>query len=96
MDFNAYTLGSLMRAVRVKSDAAKQEIEELAEACVLDLNIAGVYVTDPSDPLTLQALKLYCKANFGYDSETDTKRFQASYEHLKTLMALSGDYEKGE
>lgn len=82
---------SLMTALRVKSDSAKPEIEDLIEACVADLRISGVIVRE-GDPLCKQAIKLYCKANYGYDK--DTERFKASYEALKDSMALSGDFSK--
>lgn len=77
------------------ADSTKVEVRELAEACVIDLRISGVYVEKKmSDPLVVQAIKLYVKGNYGYDSETDVRKFQQGYEHLKISMALSGDYEK--
>lgn len=82
----------LMRAVRGKSQVTKLEVTELAEACVMDLCIAGVYVTDPEEPLCRQAIKLYCKANYGYDN--DSEKFRAAYSALKDSMALCGDYRK--
>jgi len=85
---------SLKRAVRTKSDEAGEEIRELVQACVKDLEIAGVYVTDLEDGLTRNAVKLYVKAHYGYDS--DGTRFQDAYFSLKCAMALSGDYAKEE
>lgn len=84
----------LMRAVRVKTATAEDEITDLAEACLVDLRIAGVYVEDPSDPLCKQAIKLYCKANYGYD--TDSEKFREAYASLKDSMALSGEYNQKE
>lgn len=90
-------LTTLCRAVRSSADSTKSEVKELAEACVVDLNLAGVYVEKKlSDPIVVQALKLYCKGNYGYDSETDVRKFQEGYEHLKISMSLSGDYSKKE
>lgn len=82
----------LQNAVRVKSENAASELSDLAEACISDLRIAGVYVSDMKDPLVKQAIKLYSKANFGYDDNTD--RYKESYMALKDAMALSGDYGK--
>lgn len=82
----------LMRAVRVKSQVGADELKELSEACRADLEIAGVYVTDFDDPLPKQALKLYCKANYGYDK--DSEKFRDAYAALKDSMALSGEYGK--
>lgn len=93
MDITENTKEKLMKFVRVKSSVALDEIEDLAEACVRDLEIAGVYCNDDSDALYLQALRLYCKAHYGYDK--DTEKFRAAYAALKDSMALSGDYQKG-
>lgn len=82
----------LMRAVRVKTDSAGDEITDLVDACKKDLEIAGVYVVDEKDPLCKQAIKLYCKANYGYDK--DSEKFGAAYAALKDSMSLSGDYVK--
>lgn len=82
----------LMRRIRVKSDVAAEEIEDLVQACIKDLEIGGVYVTDLEEPLCKQAIKLYCKAHYGYDK--DNEKFGAAYAALKDSMALSGDYGK--
>lgn len=44
-----------------------------------------------SDPLIKQAVKLYCKGNFGYGGD-DAERFQKSYESLANSLSLCGDY----
>lgn len=92
MAINEELIEKLMRAVRVKSQASEEEVKDLVGACKEDLKIAGVYVTDENDPLCKQAIKLYCKANYGYDK--DSERFRAAYETLRDSMALSGDYAK--
>ena len=85
-------LQDLKRAVKVKSQSSEEEIEDLSEACREDLRITGgVYVSENfSDPLEKQALKLYCKANYGYDE--DSEKFRAAYAALRDSMALSGEY----
>lgn len=92
MDISRGITEQLMKFVRVKSNAATEEINVLAEACVKDLEIAGVYCDDEDDALYLQALRLYCKAHYGYDK--DNEKFKAAYAALKDSMALSGDYQK--
>lgn len=84
----------LMDAVRIKSNLARPEITDLAEACRAELAIAGVYVKDFTDPLEKQVLKLYCKAHYGYDK--DSEKFKAAYAALRDSMALSGEYGKAE
>lgn len=89
---DAALIAKLMAAVRVKTEASKEELEDLMYACIADLRIAGVYVSDPEDPLCLQAIKLYVKAHYGYDDHTD--KFEACYSALKDAMALCGEYAK--
>ncbi len=85
-------IDSLMAKVRVKSATARTELTALVGSAVRDLDIAGVYVTDLEEPLCERAITLYCKANYGYDS--DSEKFRAAYAALKDAMALSGDYPK--
>lgn len=76
--------------LRITTDALDAELGQTLDAGVLDLQNAGVKDPDLTDPLVQQALKLYCKAQFGYDK--DAEKFARSYEYLKCAMALSGDY----
>jgi len=93
LDYTAL-IPKLMSAVRVKSDSSAEELYDLTVACIADLRIAGVYVTDPEDALCLQAIKLYVKAHYGYESDSD--KFKTCYKALKDAMALCGDYAKKE
>ena len=85
-------IDGLMVKVRVKSAAARTELMDLVDAAIRDLDIAGVYVTDVAEPLCERAITLYCKANYGYD--TDSEKFRAAYAALRDAMSLSGDYPK--
>lgn len=78
-------------SLRIKNTAYDTEIQDLIDACKIDLNIAGVQEVDETEPLTAQAIKLYCKGNFGYDENSE--KFQQAYESLKIVMALASDYK---
>lgn len=81
-------------AIRVNmTEYSLLEITSLIQAGAADLNRQGVDILDLADPLTKQALKLYCKAHYGYDQNAD--RFLMAYEALSAGMSLSGDYDKG-
>ena len=85
----------MISAVRVsRSKTSEDEITLLIQAAGADLNRRGVDVVDPDDPLTKQAIKLYCKGNYGYDKGSE--RFMQAYESLADSMSLSGDYEGGD
>ena len=81
----------LRKRVRVMSDSSDEEIIDLVASCKIELEMAGVY-GDESDPTYYQAIVLYCKANYGYDD--DTERFQLAFAKLRDGMSLSGDYGK--
>lgn len=78
-------------ALRIKSDKLDDEIVDLIEACKTDLSLSGVRKIEDTDPLIQQAIKLYCKANFGLDNK-DSEKYQKSYDMLKISLSLCGDY----
>lgn len=82
----------LMDTVRVKSSVGEAEVQALAEACIRDMDMSGVYVTDPTEPGARQAIKLYVKGSYGYDENNE--KYMEMYRALKDAMALSGDYPK--
>ena len=81
-------------SLRIKSDAFNTKISEMIEAAKLDLSISGVEKINEDDPLIQQAIKTYCKANFGLDNK-DSEKYQKSYNMLKEHLSLCGDYNVG-
>lgn len=81
------------RWLRISTDVVDDEVAQTIAAAILDLQNVGVQKTDRDDPLIRQAIKLYCKSQFGYD--TDAERFSGAYEHLKMALAMSRDYNGG-
>lgn len=84
-------LESIKLALRIKSSAFDTEIADLIESAKVDLKISGIVKVDEIDPLIQQAIKTYCKANFGLDNK-DSDKYQASYDSLKQHLSLCGDY----
>ena len=84
-------LESIKLALRIKSSAFDLEILDLINAAKLDLRLSGIIKFEEEDPLILQAVKIYCKANFGLDNK-DSEKYQASYDLLKQHLSLCGDY----
>lgn len=76
--------------LRISGSATDAEIDQTIQSALMDLQLAGVVKTEPSDALIQQAVKLYCKAQFGYDE--DAAKFSIAYEHLKSALALCGEY----
>lgn len=84
-------LESIKLALRIKSSAFDEEIIELIESSKTDLKISGITNIKEEDPLIRQAIKTYCKANFGLDNK-DSEKYQASYDSLKQHLSLCGEY----
>lgn len=81
----------IKKALRIKSSAFDDEINDLIQSAMSDLKISGIVKVNSSDPLILHAVKTYCKANFGLDNK-DSEKYQNSYESIKTHLALCGEY----
>lgn len=84
-------LEKIKSSLRVKSTKLDVEIQDLIEAAKLDLKISGVTNINEADPLIIQAVKTYCKANFGLDNK-DSEKYQKSYDMLKQHLSLCGEY----
>lgn len=83
-------------ALRVTTDAFDAEIQDLINAALADLGIAGVVdsMTNESsgDALVLRAVTTYCKLHFGEPTEKDYDRLKASYDEQKAQLATSTPY----
>ena len=84
-------LEKIKQSLRIKNNAVNDEIMDLINACKKDLETAGVKNIDEEDSLIIQAVKTYCKANYGLDNK-DSEKYQASYEMQKQKLSLCGDY----
>lgn len=92
-------LERIKRALDLTSDARDKDVEECIDACLFDLNRVGVKIFDDcgclklgleSDPLIVQAVKLYARWMFNY--EDAAYRYKRSYDSLRDALALCGDY----
>ena len=84
-------LEKIKLSLRIKSNTFDTEIFDLIESAKLDLKYSGVVLIREDDPLIVQAIKTYCKANFGLDNK-DSEKYQKSYDMLKQHLSLCGDY----
>lgn len=80
-------------ALRIKTTVLDIEINDLIEACKIDLSISGIRVIKVEDFIIQRAIILYCKAGFGLDNK-DSERYQLAYEMLKKSLALCSDYNE--
>ncbi|WP_297634760.1 head-tail connector protein [uncultured Clostridium sp.] len=85
-------LDKIKMRLRISHNKLDIEINDLIEAAKLDLKISGVNKIIEHDPLIIQAIKVYCKANFELDNK-DSEKYLKSYNLLKEHLALCGDYK---
>ena len=77
-------------ALRIKHNRLDEEILDLIDSAKVKLRIKGVVRIDETDPLIVQAVKLYCKAEMDlYEKAED---YRMSFESLVMSLALSGEY----
>lgn len=77
-------------ALRVSTDAFDTEIEDLIDAAILDMGLAGVDLQDTTDYLIKRAVITYCRLNFGQPDDYD--RLKASYDEQKAQMGMATGY----
>ena len=93
MEISQSFIEEMLDALRVsQTEESEAEVTSLCQVALADLRRQGVDVIDIDDPLTKQAVKLYCKAHYGYDNNTE--RFDAAYVSLSAAMSLCGDYDE--
>lgn len=95
MVITAEYLAEMTRAVRVKqTETSDEELTGLIHAALADLSRQGAVLIDPNDALIKMAVKMYCRAHYGYDDNTE--RFESAYEALSAGIALDYEYKGGD
>lgn len=81
-------------ALRIKTDAYDDELNDLIDAAMLDLGVAGVVVPEELDALATKAVITYCKMSFGLPEDYD--RLKRSYDEQKAQMSNATGYTRWE
>ena len=87
-------VATIRQRLRNSSNALDNEITDLINAARADLVLGGVLESkaeDESDPLILQAISTYVKAEFGLDND-DSEKYRASYKEQRNGLTLSERY----
>jgi len=85
-------LDDVRLSLRITTTTLDDEIQDLIDACLLDLDISGIEVITEGDALIKRAIKLYVKSDYAQDQD-EQKRYNAAYESLKKHLVLSNDYK---
>ena len=83
-------LKKVKTALRILTTELDEELQDMIDACKLDLELTGIVNIDEADPLIIRAAILYAKANFGFSA--DVNKFQSAYDVLKCSLRLSENY----
>ena len=84
-------LAKVKKALRISHDHLDDEIQDIINACKIDMSISGIVTINENDPLIIRAIILYCKSHMGL-MNPDSVKYDQSYQTLKISLALSGDY----
>lgn len=84
-------LDKIKLALRIDGTEFDTEIQDLVDACLLDLKISGVKTYEPDDKLILRAVITYCRAHFD-SSNPDFEKLCTSYDYLKSHLSLCIEY----
>ena len=83
-------LDSVKLALRITTDAFDDEIQDLINAALADLGIAGITNLDEADALIKRAVITFCRVNFGEPDDYD--RMKASYDEQKAQLQTATGY----
>ena len=83
-------LAAAKMALRITTTAFDTEIENLLNAALLDLGVAGVIVPAEINALVQQACITYVRMNFGQPDDYD--RLKRSYDEQKAQLATCTGY----
>lgn len=78
-------------ALRITTNAYDCELDDLIQAAIADLRIAGIVVSAPQeDPLIIRAIVTYCRYHFGSPEQPD--RLKRAYDEQKAQLQVSTGY----
>lgn len=77
--------------LRITHTHLDDDIQDLINAAKLELMIVGVNKLDEEDPLIIQAISTYCKAEFGLNNK-EADRLRAAFESLRNHLSLVEEY----
>ena len=77
-------------ALRITTDAFDSEIQDLIDAALADLGIAGVTTITETDPLIIRAVTTFCRVNFGQPDDYDKLKY--SYDEQKAQLQVATGY----
>lgn len=85
------TLEKIKQALRTSHNRLDEDIQADIDACLADLQLAGVVYKGEEDPLIFNAIKLWCRSLYTDDS-TKGAEWLRRYEGLKACLMMAEGY----
>ena len=79
-------------ALRITTSDFDAELTDLINAALNDLGIAGVTMLAESDPMIIDAVKVYCKLNWSFPEGTEYDRLKAAYDEKMAQLGMASRY----
>ena len=98
MEIDQGLLLKIKTSLRISHTALDSDLTDTIKAALTDLHVCGVQepqAADPQelDPLILNAVKLYCKAEYT-DDQAKAAAYMERYEKLKGCLMLTESYQE--
>ncbi len=98
MSIDPNLLNKVKTKLRISHNALDDDIADTISACLKDLEVCGVQAPVPdepqeTDPLILNAVKLYCRAEFT-DDTGKAAEYMARYDALKSSLMMAEGYRE--
>ena len=90
MTVDTKLIASAKLAGRITTNAFDDQVQELLDAALLDLGVAGVIIPTETDALVRQAAITYFLAHFGQPEDYD--RLKKSYDEQKAQLSTCTGY----
>lgn len=88
---DAFTFNKIKTGLRIQHNRLDEDIAADIEACLADLAVVGVVHANDTDPLVLNAIKLWCRSLYTDDPVKSAEYFKR-YEALKASLMMAEGY----
>ena len=85
------TLTKIKNNLPISHTVRDDDLEDTISACLADLRVCGVFDPQADDPLILNAIKLYCRAEYT-DDTSKAAAYKERYDALKSCLMMASEY----
>ena len=85
------TLTKIKQGLRISHDKLDDDLRADIDACLADLRSVGIVYADETDPLIVNALKLWCRS-LETDDTDKAAEYLKRYEALKACLMMAEGY----